>query len=122
MSYILELDIKVLPRLPNQLLGSHWRTRAGHANKWQTIIFKETAHCRPNEPLKRAKLTCVRKSTRRPDFDGLVGSFKAVIDSLVKAGVLLDDTHEVIGVPHYDHEKVGANRGGIFVRVEEDCK
>lgn len=120
MSYILELHIQILPRLPNQLLGARWQTRAGHAKKWRDIIAKEVALAgRPDSPLKRAKLRCVRKSTQRADYDGIVGSFKACIDSLVKCGVLIDDTHEVIGVPEYDHEKVGPKRGGVFIRVEE---
>lgn len=118
--YVLELEIPILPRLPNQLLGSHWRTRASHADKWRRIIAEQVALAGgPVEPLKRAKLTFIRRSTKRPDHDGLVGGFKAIQDSLVRAGVLVDDTHEVIGVPTYDHEKVGPKCGGIFIRIEQ---
>lgn len=119
MSYTLELHIPILPRLPNQLLGSKWQTRAAHATKWRRIIAEQVAIAgRPDQPLTKAKVRCVRRSSKRGDYDGIVGSFKALLDGLVHAGVLIDDTHEVIGAPEYDHEKVGAKDGGVFVRVE----
>lgn len=116
--YTFEVEIPVLPRLPNQLLGAKWRTRAGHAKKWEHLVWRYCWHLRPTEPLKRARLTLTRFSSRRPDFDGLVGSFKSPLDALVKLGVLADDAHEVIGVPEYLHEHIGACRGKIKIIVE----
>lgn len=116
--YVLEIEIPILPRLPNQLLGAHWRTRAGHAKKWRELVWMYCEHTKPTSPLARARLTLTRFSSRRPDFDGLVGSFKATIDALVKCGVLKDDTHEVIGVPEYRHQPIGACKGKIQITVE----
>jgi hypothetical protein len=118
MSYMIEFEIKALPRLPNTLLGSHWRTRSEHAKKWKLLVAHALHMNKPDAPLKQAKLTLIRRSTKRPDYDGIVGGMKVILDSLVYCGVLIDDTHEVIGVPTYDHEKVGPKCGGIFVRIE----
>jgi hypothetical protein len=50
----------------------------------------------PKEPLKKAKLRIVRHFYRTLDFDGLVGSLKPVVDSLVTAGVLIDDSWKTL--------------------------
>ncbi len=118
MKYTLEFEVPILPRLPNQLLGSNWRTRAGHAKKWERLVWRYCWHLKPDLPLAKAKLVLTRFSSRRPDYDGLVGSFKAPIDALVKCGILSGDTHEVIGVPEYRHEPIGACKGKVKITVE----
>lgn len=51
----------------------------------------------PPRPLEKAQITLVRYSHRMLDFDGLVGSMKPVVDGLVTAGVLKDDSFGVTG-------------------------
>jgi Holliday junction resolvase RusA-like endonuclease len=68
-------------------------------------------------PLKRAKLRLTRFSTVRPDTDGLVSGFKAVIDGLVKAGVLFNDKYENIGFPEYLWDKAPPKAGRLQVVV-----
>lgn len=52
---------------------------------------------RPACKLAKAKLTLIRHSSVEPDWDGLVGSFKYVIDALVYQGILYDDGPDNIG-------------------------
>lgn len=117
--YVLEFTIKGLPKMSNQLLRGHWASKQGHARKWKKAVddvLKD--RIKPPCPLISAVLTLTRHSSSRPDFDGLVSSFKAVVDGLVESGVLADDSHEVIGVPTYIWEKASPGKGFISVRVE----
>lgn len=118
MSYKLEFTLDGLPQTPNSLLGAHWRVRSGHAKRWERAVWAKCWHLRPSEPLNKAKLRLTRFSSASPDYDGLVGSFKPVIDGLVRVGILSDDTMEVIGVPEYKVEKIGPKKGRIKVEVE----
>jgi hypothetical protein len=51
----------------------------------------------PTSPLTKAKLTIVRHYYRTLDYDGLVGSMKPVVDGLIHAGVISDDSWGVLG-------------------------
>ncbi len=73
----------------------------------------------PEKPLKKARLVLTRYSSNSPDFDGLVSSFKHVIDGLVDAGVIQNDKFENIGAPEYVWEKCGRRAGKITVEVFE---
>lgn len=61
----------------------------------------------------------VRYSSREPDADNGRGSFKPLLDGLVRAGVLEDDRPSVIGEPVYRWEKVKAGEGSVSVTVRE---
>jgi Holliday junction resolvase RusA-like endonuclease len=117
--YVLEFELAGLPKMPNQLLGSHWRTRSSHASKWKIRVFAEVYGKRPEAPLSKAKVILTRLSSVEPDHDGLQGSFKPILDGLVKAGVLEDDKPSVIGRPETIWEKAKPKQGKIRVRVEE---
>jgi len=60
-------------------IKTQWRTWAGYA-----VIDAGVPY------LDRARVTITRYSTGQPDYDGLVGSMKGVVDSL-KARVIADD-------------------------------
>lgn len=70
-------------------------------------------------PLERARLTLTRYSSVAPDFDGLVSSFKHIIDGLIDAGVIVGDSMKVIGAPTYLWEKTSPAKGRVKVIVEE---
>ena len=118
MIYLLDIEIPGLPSLPNQLLGRHWRARSGHANKWMGKVLVAISRKQPPEPLAKATLTLTRCSSNEPDPDGLVGSFKSIIDALVKLNVLENDKMTNIGMPTYLWEKVPRGDGKIKVKVE----
>lgn len=74
---------------------------------------------RPNKPLEKAKITCIRYSSAEPDFDNLAISFKSAIDGLRDAGIILDDKKKNIGMTTYMWEKTPPGAGKIKIIVEE---
>lgn len=116
-----DITIEHLPQLPNALLGAHWRIRSRHATLWRKRIREALLPIRselPKRPLRKANLICIRRSSRCPDYDGLVGSFKAPIDALVKLRVLEDDAPEIIGKPKCLWDQASPRQGSITIRVE----
>lgn len=119
MSYILDFELPGLPETTNQVLSMRLKNRLNRKMYWKTFVIMTVAAKRPTIPLLRAKLMLIRCSTVRPDPDGLVGSFKHIIDGLVVGGILEDDNYENIGFPIYEWEKTAINAGKIKIRVEE---
>lgn len=116
----LELHIPALPKLPNTLLGAHWRSRASNAQKWKKLVVQSLFDCAtslPSHPLKKARIYLIRRSPRQCDFDGLVGSFKPVLDALVKCMVIEDDAPQHIECT-YSWEKTSTKGQGIKVTIE----
>jgi hypothetical protein len=116
--YLIELH--GLPKRTNSNNG-HWRTRQREALKWKRLVCElvTLSKMKPDKPIEKAKLTCIRFSSVEPDADGLVSSFKHVIDGLILAGVLENDRMSNIGMPEYRWEKVAPKMGKIQVIVEE---
>ena len=118
MSYSIEFTLPGLPKMSNQLLRGHWRTKHGHTKVWKRKTWRAVWPCLPPEPLERAVLTITRCSSVRPDYDGLVSSAKCIIDGLVEAGVLANDKHENIQVPIYTWEQAPRGKGCMRIKVE----
>lgn len=79
----------------------------------------------PTAPLQKASITIVRHSHRMLDFDGLVGSLKPVVDALVSAGVLSDDSWGVVGRWNVDQKFRSKSSGPmleIFVKQLPDLR
>lgn len=115
---ILEFEINHLPPLQNKLNTMHWAKRAREA---KTISGYLNVYIPKHFRFRRAakaKLTLTRYSSQMPDGDGLTGSFKSLIDSLVRLGVLEDDSPKVIGYPEYIWEKCKRGEGKIKIRIE----
>jgi Holliday junction resolvase RusA-like endonuclease len=119
---VIEIIIPQLPKMPNQLLRRHWSIVMNEKKKWHSLValevFKEKDCTKLAFPCKQVILTLTRKSTSQPDFDGLVGSFKYVIDGLVKAGVIVDDNANVIADATYQWTKCKRIEQGISVIVQ----
>lgn len=97
----------------------NWRAAHSHAKAWKRSVWAAVWPLRPPEPLKKARLTLTRHSSSRPDTDGLVSGFKHIIDGLVEARVLEDDSFEHIGMPDYRWEKAKSGQGHVSIKVEE---
>ena len=121
-SYTLEFTLAGLPKMSNQLLRGHWRAKHGHAKTWKRKVWAECWHRRPSEPLEKAKLTLVRVSSAEPDTDGLISSFKHIVDGLVECGVLANDKPSNIGIPDYRWERGPRGAGCVRVKVEQVTK
>lgn len=83
----------------NVSLRSHWTARSRINRQWDKLILGmvKSQNKVPLIPLPKAQIHVIRHSHRMLDYDGLVGSLKPVIDSLVSAGVILDDRWSCVG-------------------------
>lgn len=104
--------------MPNSLIRKHWAIITKEKNHWHGLVRWHLRHNLPKAPFKKAKLTLTRYSMRAPDYDGLVGSFKYVVDGLVKAGVIVDDKTSVIGDSKYNWVKSKKIDQRIEVEIE----
>lgn len=91
--------------MPNQLLRKHWSVVSREGKKWHTLVYLKVAQFRPTKPFPKVALTLTRYSTREPDRDGLAGSFKYVVDGLVKAKIIVDDKPSIVVECDYKWEK-----------------
>ena len=105
-----------------------WRRRKGETGRLSTPFkILVVDKLRPEHALQRAAITCIRYSPQQPDYDGLVHSFKYVLD-LLHAGkggrgrtggmrpILVDDTAKIIGQPRYEWRQI-TNGVGVFIEV-----
>ena len=113
----MEIEINGLPRMTNNQ-WTNWRVRAADVRKWKELVYFHAMRHRPDEPLTKARLTLTRFSLMRPDYDGLVSGFKCIIDGLILSKIIIDDNHDVIGIPEYKWEKIGHRKGKIAIKVE----
>lgn len=72
----------------------------------------------PKQALASAVLLLTRVSSVEPDYDGLVSSFKHVIDGLVEIGILKSDKPSCIKST-YVWERGSRGHGKIKVLVKE---
>src|SRR3712207_2648277 len=96
-TYKLVVEIPGLPATYNAIgMKSRW-VRKRNTDEWKENVRAAVFYKLPPKPLSRAQVTLIRKSSNVPDFEGLVLSMKPVLDGLVEAGVLENDSLEVIG-------------------------
>ncbi len=117
--YKLFLELPGLPKPVNRLTGEHWAVRFKNARMWKQAVMAATYGRRPPVPLERARLTLTRISSCSPDPDGLVSSFKAIIDGLIAAKILENDRAKNIGMPIYKWIKGKPKQGKVIIEVEE---
>jgi hypothetical protein len=117
--YHFVLVLKGLPKMtnPSGARSTHWRVVKAERDHWKNLVACHGLSHRPLRPLKKAVLCLTRLSSVRPDSDGLVSSFKAVIDGLVLGRVLVNDGWDNIGMPDYRWEKATPGQGGIRIEL-----
>lgn len=119
MNYTLHIKLPGLPKLNNSHY-SNWRIAMAERKKWRTASAWACLGKKPTSPLKRCSITCIRFAFgKKPDFDNLVISFKSIIDGLKDAGIILDDSSDVIIERKYLTEKAPAKAGWVEIIVEE---
>lgn len=117
--YKISFFIPGLPRTTNSGGRAHWAMKAKEARFWKNCVHLVTVGKRPESPLKKARLTLVRYSSAECDFDGLVSSFKHVIDGLKDSGIIENDKQANLPDPKYLWEKAPPKKGQVFIAVEE---
>ena len=74
----------------------------------------------PKSPLPMVSIEIIRHSHRTLDFDGAVASVKPVVDALVSAGVMIDDSWKVTGAWLVDQKFRPKSSGPILeIRIRE---
>jgi len=116
--YKLEFELAGLPKRSNQLLRKHRGIVAQERNKWHEQIYTITRIYSPKKPLIYAEISLIRYSSICPDYDGLVSSFKYIIDALIEGGIIKDDKYINIKMPSFHWVKAKRNQGKIRVKVE----
>lgn len=119
MTYRLEFEIAGLPKTVNAQMSMHWRAKGEYVKGWHRSVMAAIGNKKPIAPCKTARLTLTRHSSTEPDYDGLVSSFKPVVDALIVCGVLENDKVSNIGQSTYRWEKCPAKMGKIHVIVQE---
>lgn len=117
--YELSFEIQGLPKTPNQLLRKHWSVVSKNANQWKRLVGLSTRGKTPRAPLPLAQLTLIRFGTRLMDYDGLVTSFKPVVDGLIESQVIEDDSWNHVGRWDVSQFKVSKGEEKIVVKVKE---
>jgi hypothetical protein len=118
-NYKILLRLQGLPSTTNSGGRRHWAIKVKENRAWGLYMRSQLLEAGlPERPLMKAKLTLTRCSSAEPDFDGLVSSFKILIDHLVKNGVIIDDRSSVIGQPTYLWKKERPTMGHILIEVE----
>jgi hypothetical protein len=109
--YSLSLEIPWLPTSLNESLRAGRYANNAKNKAWDQYIWHSVHGKAPPKPLKKAKLKITRHAHRMLDYDGLVGSLKPVVDALVFAQVIADDSWNVLGRwevdQQYRPERVG---------------
>jgi hypothetical protein len=89
-------------------------------DSWDHIVHLYSRGKLPLKPLEKVKLTLVRQNYRTLDYDGLVASFKAPVDSLVTAGIMKNDTWKITGKWDVDQKYQPKSKAPfITIKVEE---
>src|SRR4051794_34921382 len=105
--YALRFNIDYLPKPVNAVGRKHWTVKRREIEDIRGFVHQAVKCSLPARPLKRVNLGLTRHSSFEPDPDGLVSSFKAVIDSLVCEGVIENDRSQNFegGMPKYSWKK-----------------
>jgi len=74
------------------MLNMHWTKYTAVKKKWLILVMEQTRR-KIEAPV---ALVYERFMTKQMDWDNLGASFKVVGDALVKAGVLMDDSPDII--------------------------
>lgn len=124
---VLEFKLDQPFPLLNVTLRQHYHKRHRTAQSMAWEIKVATHGHLPQKPFARAKVQIVRRSTGRPDKDGLYGGAKGLIDCLLPntdkrghgLGIIADDNPDVIDL-NVQSERVLSREGkGTFVTITE---
>lgn len=117
MTYTLQITTDQIPRTPNALgKAGMWYTQ-NERKKWRKIIDALTLGRRPPSPLKKAKATYIRCTSRQPDYDNMVSANKFVQDALVFNKIIIDDKPGTLEAT-YSWQKVKPKEGKLIIIVE----
>lgn len=118
MTYHLSLRLDGLPPMNTSHTRGHWSKAHREVLRWRTEIAVLTHQQRPAKPLAHARLTITRHSSVEPDLDNAAQAVKPILDALVSAGILLDDSPRVLARV-YLWQRAAPRKGFIQLELEE---
>jgi len=121
MAYEIKFSIPYLPPVGMNQRG-HWSKAHKETRLVDSLVSAAVCGRKPEKPLQKRKLFLQRHSSVCPDFDGLVHSFKNVVDALVTCGILVNDRMENTGAWQVEWRKAPPKGGFIVVHVVEHAE
>lgn len=92
-----------IPPSPNQTRREHWAKRAAEARSWRdaalyAALDTRNRHPQQQFPIRSARLrvVIVSPTSVRRDPDNVIASVKPILDGIVRAGILADDSFAVV--------------------------
>lgn len=119
MPYTLTLTVPGLPKLNTSATRRHRMVQHREARKWREAVVLLVGSRRPAKPLARARLLVTRCSARMADRPNVAIGSKALVDGLVAARVLLDDSPKVLVEERYEWEPAPKGKGFMILIVED---
>lgn len=113
------IDVEI-PGAPPLLLNArlHWRDVNKGRKKWHKWTALALHGKVPPEPWERACIVFTRRTAANaaPDFENLASGFKWVLDAVVRAGVVVDDSPDHVEL-YYQWEKALPKRSSIRIQA-----
>ena len=97
----LTIELQGIPDSPNQTRREHWAERGKNAAQWRLdakLLGLDAANRAKWQTPDHATVEVVAlfKDHKRHDPDNLIGAIKPIMDGIVDAGILPDDSFNVI--------------------------
>lgn len=87
----------------NKLMSEHWRTRQKSSKYWRQAGYESVKDSPPLEPPVTCDVYIYRPRAGRYDPGNYYPTAKAIIDGMVDAGILPDDSFEYLDGAHLHH-------------------
>ena len=116
--YSIKFFINKLPKSLNVKLRSHYFELDKENKNWSFLINLAVYGKKPDKPLNKARIKVIRYCKKYLDYDGFVGSLKPVIDSLVKAELIIDDNWNVLKDWDLD-QIISKDKLGLEIELQE---
>lgn len=105
--YNFYLRVEGLPRSLNKSLSrSALKNSQSYIKNWRTKIWRMSWGKEPEKPLEKAEIKIIRHCKKFLDADNALASFKPIIDGIVDANVIKDDSWTVTGMWQFDQQKI----------------
>jgi len=120
--YWIKIRLPGQPAPLNVMLRMHYKKRNRLNKIWYEAVYLSVCRQLPSKPLNKAYISATLHNARNLDYDGAVGSLKPLIDGLVHAKVIRNDSYIVTGSWFVDQEhcKKGLEMVEIYVSERFD--
>lgn len=115
--YELIFSLPYLPPMANVWGRTNGFKRKRENDSLYMAVAAQACGLKPSKPLDRYRLVLTRFSSSEPDYDGLVLSFKGIVDGLVMCKVLENDRLSNSGIWDVRWVKSKPKEGRVRVEV-----